>query len=198
MIESLFYIINHHCILFDCKIEVYSLCILKWCIITKYTYIYALTGGGYDGANCNKILKKVENLEECLKESNDGTRLMPLIEGLRNFKLVVADCFGSELKPTYKDTLTIFGQCYINLVDWAENSLQQKLTVTWKVHILIAHLHQFIAIKNEGLAPYAEQAGEAVHAKFKSTWQRYKRNVNHTEHGIQLQRAVSEFSSRRK
>ena len=46
-----------------------------------------------------------------------------------------------------------------------------------------------------GLACYAEQAGEAIHAKMKPIFQQHKRKIGHKEHGPRQQRAVVEFSS---
>ena len=53
-----------------------------------------------------------------------------------------------------------------------------------------------VQFHNCGLARYAEQVGEAIHAKFKPTWGRYKRAEGHSEYGNRLFSAVINFGSR--
>ena len=48
-----------------------------------------------------------------------------------------------------------------------------------------------------GLSKYAEQCGEAIHAKFKPTWQRYKCNIDHKDYGDRLKTAVVDFGIKR-
>ena len=148
-----------------------------------------ILGGGIDGSNCNKILLKLDSLA--------SDEVVPIINCLQSFKFVLASCFSDKLLPDYKDRLLDFGAAYLELVNWAEVQ-NLKLRITWKVHILIAHLEGFIEKNQCGLARFAEQAGEAIHAKFKPTWQWYKRNVNHSDHGNKLLCAVAEFSSKRR
>ena len=76
-------------------------------------------------------------------------------------------------------------------------ALGQKLTVTWKVHIVMVHVAPFVKLHNCGLGRYAEQVGESIHAKFKPTWSRYKRTEGHSEHGDRLLSACTNFGARR-
>ena len=46
-----------------------------------------------------------------------------------------------------------------------------------------------------GMARYAEQVGESIHARMKPVLQRHKRKAGHKEHAARQQRAVVEFSS---
>ena len=46
-----------------------------------------------------------------------------------------------------------------------------------------------------GLARYAEQAGESIHARMKPVLQNHKRKPGHKDHGERQQRAIVEFSS---
>ena len=151
-----------------------------------------ISGGGIDGSNCNKLLLKLDSLA-----SHSSDTVAPIINCLRSFKLVVKSCFSDELSMDYRDRLQDFGQTYLDLVSWAETE-NLRLKITWKVHILIAHLDSFITHHKCGLAKFAEQAGEAIHCKFKPTWQRYKRHINHQDHGNKLLSAISDFSSKRK
>ena len=63
---------------------------------------------------------------------------------------------------------------------------------------MLAHIVPFCEENQCGLTRFAEQTGEAIHSKFKPTWTRYKRNVSHKDHGKNLHKAVSDFSSRRR
>ena len=49
--------------------------------------------------------------------------------------------------------------------------------------MVCAHLEPLLTQLGRGLAIYAEQAGEAVHYKYKRTKSRYQRNKYHPKHG---------------
>ena len=70
-----------------------------------------------------------------------------------------------------------------------------KMTITWKLHMVCAHLEPQVTKLNTGLAVVCEQAGEAVHCKFKPTKACYKRNNYHSSHGIAQKTAVVHWSS---
>ena len=46
--------------------------------------------------------------------------------------------------------------------------LKLTLTITWKLHMVCSHLESLLDRLGTGLAIVCEQAGEAVHCKFKS------------------------------
>ena len=56
-----------------------------------------------------------------------------------------------------------------------------------------AHLELLLTQLERGLAIYAEQAGEAVHYKYKHTKSRYQRNKYHPNHGKKQVKAVSNW-----
>ena len=58
--------------------------------------------------------------------------------------------------------------------------LQEKLTVTWKVHAVCAHLITFLEKHQQGMAGIAEQVGEAAHYDIV---QRHKVSEDHPEFG---------------
>ena len=72
-----------------------------------------------------------------------------------------------------------------------------NLNITWKVHILLCHVEPFVEFHSCGLSNFAEQTGEAIHAKFKPTWARFKRLEDHPEHADRLLKAVMDFGGRR-
>ena len=76
-------------------------------------------------------------------------------------------------------------------------SLGKTLTVSWKIHIICCLVFPFVKHAGCGLSKYAEQCGEAIHAKFKPTWQRYKHNIDHKNYGDRLKTAVVDFGIKR-
>ena len=85
----------------------------------------------------------------------------------------------------------------MNLQCYTEAVLGIQLAVTWKMHVPIyacAHLSDFLTNTGQGLAPYAEQTGESVHAKMKSLVNCNKIKLEHPAHDIHQHRAVVEFS----
>ena len=61
--------------------------------------------------------------------------------------------------------------------------------------MLSCHLEPLLTRLGQGLAIYCEQAGEAIHHKFKGTKSRYKRNKYHAMHGKAQKKAVVQWSS---
>ena len=57
--------------------------------------------------------------------------------------------------------------------------------------MVCAHLEPLLTQLGMGLGIYAEQAGEAVHYKYKCTKSRYKRNKYHPRHGKKQVKSVS-------
>ena len=72
-----------------------------------------------------------------------------------------------------------------------------QLKITWKMHMVLCHIGPFCEKNNCGLARFAEQTIESVHAKFKSTWARYKVSSIHSGHGDCLKNAVADFGIKR-
>ena len=77
----------------------------------------------------------------------------------------------------------------------SQNVLKLKLTITWKLHMLSAHLEPLPTRLGRGLGIYCEQAGEAVHHKMKKTKARFKRNEYHQRHGQAQKTVVVHWSS---
>ena len=107
-------------------------------------------------------------------------------------------CFGSDLDPRYAELIDAYRVQFEELQEYTRKNLDVgELSVTWKVHILICHLVQWLRKHGEGLARYSEQTCEASHHDFAKTHQRYKRKESHPDHGKKLRRSVVEYSSRR-
>ena len=71
-----------------------------------------------------------------------------------------------------------------------------KLTIPWKIHVLVIHLPQWLRIHQKGLSDFSEQTAEACH-HFLKTYRRFSRAETHPEHGKRLRRSVVGYSSRR-
>ena len=52
--------------------------------------------------------------------------------------------------------------------------LEEKLTVTWKVHCVTAHLSSFLSMHGRGMDDVCEQVGEASHHAMKPVLQTHK------------------------
>ena len=59
------------------------------------------------------------------------------------------------------------------------------------------HVEQFIKTNNKSLGKYSEQCGEAIHAKFKPTWARFKGTIKIQIMGKKFKSAVVDFDLRR-
>ena len=71
------------------------------------------------------------------------------------------------------------------------------LEVSWKIHIIANHIIPFIEYTGHGLGHFAEQCGEAIHAKFKPTWQRYKTGPSNEQYGRKLKSSIVNFGVKR-
>ena len=78
---------------------------------------------------------------------------------------------------------------------YCDNTLKIKLSVSWKVHCVTAHLEDVLSKLQKGLAMYAEQTGEAAHWKMKPIMGRHCRSEDHTDHGQSQLTAVCKFAS---
>ena len=73
--------------------------------------------------------------------------------------------------------------------------LEEKLTVTWKVHCVAAHLSPFLAKHGQGMADLCEQVGEAVHYDMAPVLQRHKVSEDKPKHGEKQLTAVVKYAS---
>lgn len=147
-------------------------------------------GGGLDGNNSRKFLQKLDILK-----SEVPRKLHPILETLKLFNLVVESCFSHELSSDYREKILNYKQSYKQLSDYCNKRLKFKLTVSWKVHCVTAHLEEFLTRQKTGLAKFAEQTGEAAHCSMKPVMKRHSRSEGHKDHGQKQMIAVRKFGS---
>ena len=105
---------------------------------------------------------------------------------------------GARLAPDYAERIHYFKEKYENLLEFAADvHPEASLNVTWKVHVLVAHLPQFLRRYNMAMSAFAEQCTESVHHDFKKTEKRFLVHEDHCDHANKLKRAIVEYYSRR-
>lgn len=137
-------------------------------------------GTGFKGNSCKILLNKVDSLRAicavgCLK----------YVETLQDFQRVVNECFGTQLNPSYRESIKKFKSSYLAL----------GISVTPKVHAVFYHIEDFCENSKRGLGFYSEQAMESVHSDFKTVWNKYKVSETHSDYDSRLLKAVIEYNS---
>ena len=72
-----------------------------------------------------------------------------------------------------------------------------EVPVSWKIHILVCHVGQWLDDHPVGLGLYAAQTCESTHADFKKSQKRFAVAESNPDHSSKLKRAVVEYSSKR-
>ena len=131
--------------------------------------VHGRQGGGLDGGNCNRFLKKIDMLQKVVPST-----VLPILDTLQLFKEVQTGCFGWDLCLDYKERIQAFKDSTRKLKVYFQEVLKLKSSTTpWKLYILCAHLEENLTRRGQGLGIVCEQAGEAVHHKVKKTKARY-------------------------
>ena len=72
-----------------------------------------------------------------------------------------------------------------------------EITTSWKIHILVVHVSQWLEDHPVGLGFYAAQTCESAHSDYKKTEKRYAVSEANPDHPTKLKRSVVDYSSRR-
>ena len=121
---------------------------LNGCHVKKSEY----HGSQFEENGSRKLLKNVGMLEElCLHEYHQ------FVNAFISFNDVVISCYGRNLLPQYKTSLSNFKDAYLKL----------NISVTLKVHAVFYHIEELCSLKNMGLAPWSEPTTESLHQEFK-------------------------------
>ena len=112
---------------------------------------------------------------------------------LRKFNIVKSQAFGVEKGDFIQQSVLDFKSCFQKIQTHLAHHFNYELKVSWKVHILVSHVVPFLEDKKHGLGVFAEQAGESAHHHHGKVWKRFKRRMDHQDHGIQLKKSVTHF-----
>ena len=105
---------------------------------------------------------------------------------LEAFAKVKESCFGMELLPSFKSDIQEFKRCYDLL----------GINVINKVHVLVDHVPEFCERKQKALGYFTEQASEAVHCDFKTTWKYYQVSEENEKFPEKLLAAVLKYNAK--
>ena len=110
--------------------------LIDWCRHHGVT-IHGYQGGGLDGNNSKKFLSCSKELEQLLPEN---VAMPAIIDLLAKFDRVVTGCFSYELAPDYIKRMDHFINSVWELISVCKHKLSIKLSVTWKVHMVVSHV----------------------------------------------------------
>ena len=126
--------------------------------IKKSTY----RGNALEGPQTLILLEKLDLLAQKIPRRVKGSEF---ISALKSFRTLYFSCFQMSLHDNWQDHLRDF-RLDIEKLKWTTGST--------KLHIVLDHLTEFVLTKGP-LGPFNEQASEAVHHDWKSTWDDYKK-----------------------
>ena len=157
-------------------------------------YLVSKISVNFPGNNAEKLLDKIESLEDHLTEMlvMDEDRLdmvKKFMNAFRAFRDVVHSCFGMTLDPKYEENIQIFMAAYREL----------NISVPVKLHILEKHCAQFLKMYNEryGLGYFSEQAMESCHSEIKPDLLAEKLvSINHPNYGEKLVNLISRVNGK--
>ena len=89
----------------------------------------------------------------------------PIIDMLTKFDAVTSACFSRKLGKDWEKVIESFITSVWDLISFCRLTLNRKLSVSWKVHMLVNHLKRLLGRLGEGLADHSEQTGESGHHK---------------------------------
>lgn len=154
---------------------------MKWAKQCNVQRQFVHGSPAFAGNACKTLLNRIDSLRAfaCIK-------CLKYVKCFQHFRNVVEACFSLKLNPEYKKYIAEFKRSYCDL----------NISITPKIHCVFFHVAEFCDKVGKGLGFYSEQAIEAVHADFKSTWAKYKVATSHSEYSKQLLRAVQEYNSK--
>ena len=120
-------------------------------------------GLGFKGPNSRRVLHKAKDLAE---DRELPRELGIFADALVKFDKVVAGSFGMVQSKTIQADIRAFEIAFMKL----------GISVTPKVHAVIEHLPEFLALGYGPLGPYSEQTTEAAHYDFAKIWAHYPSN----------------------
>ena len=163
---------------------------------------HGYNGGGLDGKNSDKVLKKLDQIEEFVIKFSAG--YVPVVDALKCFREVVTACFGMKLDPEFKQKILNFNSIVEDLVIYlasedflAKTGESVNLSLGWKGHNIRFHLIDQLERTQHSLGIYSEQTSESAHKNMKKTLNRYLPSEDNPTHASCLFKGVSTYSSMR-
>lgn len=144
-------------------------------------------GSGYEGNECQKLLKNVERLEDLLVNLNQIEEGQRYILVFRTFNQVNVEYSKESVQvPMLKDAVFKFEKA------WRACSLP----AIPKVHLIVDHLEDFVTSRgNQNMKLYAEQAHETLHSEYQRTWDRYAvKDISNPNYETSLWRSVLDYN----
>lgn len=144
-------------------------------------------GSGYEGNECNKMLKNIPKLEEILRSYDklaEGGRFVNVLKAFR------------DVKDIYSKDTVIVSALEEAVSRFKESWRNASLPLIPKAHLVFDHLVDFVILRDaKNMYQLSEQSHESLHHEFDLTWRKYAiketSNPNYKEH---LFRAVCDFN----
>ena len=109
-------------------------------------------GGDYEGNEIDKMLNNIEKLEEIVDDDHKD-----FIDAFRSVQELNEHVTGKDLKEGYEEVIDRFTVNFLYL-----NS-NHNVSITPKVHIIMAHLKDYCNETGKSLGSCSDQTIEAVH-----------------------------------
>ena len=170
----------------QCSEELKSYDILKM-ISNLYIVREAYQGKTFEGNECRKILKNVDNL-------NIPDELKPFKTAFKSLAALVRLCYSEVLpeRPVYSNTINEFKSAYHVLVRCFNVSVSNKL------HIIFDHLQDYFDGMKISLVKTSDELIENMHQFVHRRLVRsgyYVKDISNPVHGRNLYRAILHINS---
>ena len=122
-------------------------------------------GRGFKGPSARIVLKNAHLLAT---DPSLPRELACFADALSKFNTVVSGCFGTGLEASFNYPAEI--------LSFEKAFLKLGISITPKVHAVIAHLPKWLDLGKGPLGNYSEQATESCHYDFLNTLKNYSYN----------------------
>ena len=150
-------------------------------------------GSGLNGNNCKNFFKASKDLYLLIGDKTAA----PVTDMLEKFDKVTKACFSRELSSDWRIVLEEFKTSVWELISFSKFELNMEINVTWKLHLIVAHLRPFLEKTGKGLADYSKQMGESNHYKGDKEMSRFKWELENPNYGEKVLSGARRFNSKR-
>lgn len=144
-------------------------------------------GSGFEGNECQTLLKRVDRLEEILKSHDKSNVGESFVKVFKSFH---------ALNEAFSKTVISMSQLEELVIEFRNVWRASGMPLIPKVHMITDHLIHFVALKgSKNMYRYAEQAHETVHCEYDKTWVKYQvKNVSNPMYKDRFLRSVIDFN----